>query len=413
MTYSVRGFTLIELLVVIAIIAILAAILFPVFAKAREKAWQTNCLNNQRQVALAILMYVQDNSETFFPDPTSSAWPKVLTAYNETNIYDCPTQTGVGSNNKPEYGINQYLFEFAIGDVQSPVSTVLTIDLLMNNPPSNYAILDFDKDVSARHLDGVVLSCVDGHVAYESLKGKKGAICTTLMSRGYDLFIDDGTPVFTDSATYAPKNAGGSNSANLFKHSKAMPMPAAMFADASGKIPTIRIEFDLSVSTPAANQTISGIASFYHPNTGDEASVPTTQITPDGVMGGAQYMTNANSLSTGLVSRNTKNIVMLPIKHIVDGGNGWTNYTTKNYPACVQYTFSGETVYTFKWTVLNGKTHYLTVNKGSEYVTGMKATFDVSAKMANGAANRSYLTYISAPEGQNTSTMTNIKFYAW
>ncbi|MHB9025320.1 MAG: type II secretion system protein, partial [Armatimonadota bacterium] len=56
-----RGFTLIELLVVIAIIAILAAILFPVFAKAREKARQTSCLNNQKQVATALLMWVQDH----------------------------------------------------------------------------------------------------------------------------------------------------------------------------------------------------------------------------------------------------------------------------------------------------------------------------------------------------------------
>lgn len=54
-----RGFTLIELLVVIAIIAILAAILFPVFAKAREKARQTTCSNNQRQLAVAILMATQ------------------------------------------------------------------------------------------------------------------------------------------------------------------------------------------------------------------------------------------------------------------------------------------------------------------------------------------------------------------
>src|SRR5215510_8297848 len=59
------GFTLIELLVVIAIIAILAAILFPVFAQAREKARAISCLSNTKQLATAGLMYVQDYDETF------------------------------------------------------------------------------------------------------------------------------------------------------------------------------------------------------------------------------------------------------------------------------------------------------------------------------------------------------------
>ncbi len=59
------GFTLIELLVVIAIIAILAAILFPVFARAREKARQTSCLSNLKQLSLAMLMYAQDYDETW------------------------------------------------------------------------------------------------------------------------------------------------------------------------------------------------------------------------------------------------------------------------------------------------------------------------------------------------------------
>jgi len=62
-----KGFTLIELLVVIAIIAILAAILFPVFAKARDKAYQTSCLNNEKQIGLAILQYAQDYDGTFPP----------------------------------------------------------------------------------------------------------------------------------------------------------------------------------------------------------------------------------------------------------------------------------------------------------------------------------------------------------
>ena len=62
-----KGFTLIELLVVIAIIAILAAILFPVFAKAREKARQASCLSNMKQIALGMYMYVQDYDDAFAP----------------------------------------------------------------------------------------------------------------------------------------------------------------------------------------------------------------------------------------------------------------------------------------------------------------------------------------------------------
>jgi prepilin-type N-terminal cleavage/methylation domain-containing protein len=64
MKTNYRGFTLIELLVVIAIIAILAAILFPVFARAREKARQTTCTSNQRQIAASVQMFAQDHDET-------------------------------------------------------------------------------------------------------------------------------------------------------------------------------------------------------------------------------------------------------------------------------------------------------------------------------------------------------------
>ncbi|MCX7598723.1 MAG: DUF1559 domain-containing protein, partial [Armatimonadetes bacterium] len=70
-----KGFTLIELLVVIAIIAILAAILFPVFARAREKARQTSCLSNIKQITLAALMYIQDYDERWTASRLSTTNP--------------------------------------------------------------------------------------------------------------------------------------------------------------------------------------------------------------------------------------------------------------------------------------------------------------------------------------------------
>ncbi|MGE5530826.1 MAG: prepilin-type N-terminal cleavage/methylation domain-containing protein [Bacteroidota bacterium] len=98
------GFTLIELLVVIAIIAILAAILFPVFAKAREKARQTSCLSNLKQIGTSVLMYTQDYDEMYpisFQDVASGAgsayqipmtWPNRLMPYiKNSQLYKCPS----------------------------------------------------------------------------------------------------------------------------------------------------------------------------------------------------------------------------------------------------------------------------------------------------------------------------------
>ena len=72
-TQPQRAFTLIELLVVIAIIAILAAILFPVFAQAREKARQASCLSNLKQIGLGAMMYAQDYDETIVPVQTGNS----------------------------------------------------------------------------------------------------------------------------------------------------------------------------------------------------------------------------------------------------------------------------------------------------------------------------------------------------
>jgi prepilin-type N-terminal cleavage/methylation domain-containing protein/prepilin-type processing-associated H-X9-DG protein len=106
-----RGFTLIELLVVIAIIAILAAILFPVFARAREKARQASCLSNVKQLALAEMQYCQDYDEMTSPYgdhycPTGSCrhWYDTMVPYiKNTQVLRCPSCSPHGTS--ADYGI--------------------------------------------------------------------------------------------------------------------------------------------------------------------------------------------------------------------------------------------------------------------------------------------------------------------
>lgn len=86
-----NGFTLIELLVVIAIIAILAAILFPVFAQARAKARQTACLSNLKQLGLAYMMYAQDYDEVSPHIPDDADWWVMIYPYHKNvNLIQCP-----------------------------------------------------------------------------------------------------------------------------------------------------------------------------------------------------------------------------------------------------------------------------------------------------------------------------------
>lgn len=102
---SYKGFTLIELLVVIAIIAILAAILFPVFAKVREKARQTSCASNLKQIGLALMQYSQDNDEIMVQswhgspfdsnNTTDYKWMDSIMPYvKSTAVFHCPDDPG-------------------------------------------------------------------------------------------------------------------------------------------------------------------------------------------------------------------------------------------------------------------------------------------------------------------------------
>jgi prepilin-type N-terminal cleavage/methylation domain-containing protein/prepilin-type processing-associated H-X9-DG protein len=121
--HRLRGFTLIELLVVISIIALLAAILFPVFARARENARRASCQSNLKQIGLAMTMYSQDYDERLVPQSiygpnkhndgqASLNWSYCLTPYVKSDqIYVCPSRTQLSSvvAHQPEtnYGYNR------------------------------------------------------------------------------------------------------------------------------------------------------------------------------------------------------------------------------------------------------------------------------------------------------------------
>ncbi len=193
---NTKGFTLIELLVVIAIIAILAAILFPVFVKAREKARQTTCTSNQRQVAASIQMYAQDHEESYPADPGTTSWGKAFGTYTEDGMYNCPSHEAQGNAGSPEYGFNQFLLTtsgLAMGDIVDPSTTLMLADLnlspLTPNPAAKLRASELNLDIDSRHNNGAVLTAVDGHV--ESMQTGDDAL-SALKRRKWSLTPEGG-----------------------------------------------------------------------------------------------------------------------------------------------------------------------------------------------------------------------------
>lgn len=144
---SRRAFTLIELLVVIAIIAILAAILFPVFAQAREKARQATCVSNGKQIAVGMMMYVQDYDEIFPQSWTSGQpqrWMHKFQPYTKNRqINDCPSfevkgyQNAAGDIGGGAYAYNRQVFEtFPMAAIEEPAATIVFGDAATINAPA-------------------------------------------------------------------------------------------------------------------------------------------------------------------------------------------------------------------------------------------------------------------------------------
>jgi len=190
-----RGFTLIELLVVIAIIAILAAILFPVFARAREKARQASCTSNLKQIALGGLMYAQDYDEKI--PSHGCGWGtrtngdlcyafRIYPYIKNAQLFTCPSDPtrGVHPDTRADgngYGSNlQYVTPRAgrvLAQVTSPSETIWLADAAVGyiRAPSCCGISTTTPicanapgvdNIRWRHNEGANFAFVDGHVKW-------------------------------------------------------------------------------------------------------------------------------------------------------------------------------------------------------------------------------------------------------
>ena len=215
-----EGFTLIELLVVIAIIAILAAILFPVFARAREKARQTSCLSNVKELGLGMLMYVEDY-DGMFPrtsyseskmDPPGIFWASCILPYVKNyQVYVCPSDVrspGTFSYNnwtfpiRPIYGYNERLGDKKLPEIRYPTELLMLGDCchqVFASIPGRVAWANsgdrvrygagaawpngdpnYMKDQYSRHNGGENHCYVDGHAKWTSSRGMYSAGYTPL-----------------------------------------------------------------------------------------------------------------------------------------------------------------------------------------------------------------------------------------
>ena len=236
-----RGFTLIELLVVIAIIAILAAILFPVFAQAREKARQISCLSNQKQIGLGLMQYIQDY-DGCYPSSTDgqyTQWYDVVQPYikNGTKapdgkyygiggIYDCPsapTPEGAAVGQAQIYGANDSLFVSNWGNTTNPNPT--NQETVMPSPADTIVITEKGRNGANYSYETFLVlqdwwatSVMTGGV-YDPAKDNS----SISIKPGYDRDLQPGQDMWEGPRTIRYRHAGTANCIFADGHAKSMP----------------------------------------------------------------------------------------------------------------------------------------------------------------------------------------------
>ncbi len=174
-----KGFTLIELLVVIAIIGILAGILLPVLSRARESARKTQCMSNIKQIGMGLIMYANENSETFPSDTAYSAGSPAMRGLNilydtyisDNKVFNCPSDTTVTG------ATNAGMLVSTIGGTEAFTSTQCSygydrthtqaddadVALVADRPPATPSTTANSANHNAR---GQNIVYVDGHVEF-------------------------------------------------------------------------------------------------------------------------------------------------------------------------------------------------------------------------------------------------------
>lgn len=347
-----KGFTLIELLVVIAIIAILAAILFPVFAKAREKARQTGCTSNQKQIATAIAIYTQENDETmpgtaFTKDPLllaandsttitnaqCTAWRDALSDVSP-KIFDCKSKGGDGGMGAPEYGMNCYIFGASLGQLTDPSSTILTADVAGTVRAAATGVI-FRNDnalttqgFDTRHSSGVIASFVDSHVEYIKTANLPQAPIELNVATAPSISPASFSPYLLQGAspyTYLVENTNNTNGFNK--------VSAVGTSASSGLSINDYIVIKLGNKTGTGNWTASSANTLikYYPSvaaaTDNSTSEPTTSTT------GALAFTASNPAATPYYTTNTY-IVFRPVQTAINNGAGvaWNANNNRTQP---------------------------------------------------------------------------------